>query len=67
MNAEIDKPTLLLDRGRMRRNIERMARKAYRAGVLLRPHFKTHQSAAIGEEFRSFGVTAITVSSREMA
>jgi D-serine deaminase-like pyridoxal phosphate-dependent protein len=67
MNLEIEKPTLLLDRVRMRRNIERMAAKADRAGAVLRPHFKTHQSAAIGEEFRPFGVTAITVSSLDMA
>ena len=67
MITAIEKPTLLLDRGRMRRNIERMANKAARAGVVLRPHFKTHQSAAIGEEFRPFGVTAITVSNLDMA
>ena len=32
-----------------------------------RPHFKTHQSAEIGSWFRDFGVTRITVSSRESA
>ena len=67
MIAGIEKPTLLLDRRRMRRNIERMANKAARASVELRPHFKTHQSAAIGEEFRPFGVTAITASNLDMA
>ena len=61
------KPTLLLDRERARRNIERMANKAQRSGVRFRPHFKTHQSAAVGEWFRPFGVEAITVSSVEMA
>jgi len=34
---------------------------------VLRPHFKTHQSAEIGEWFRIRGVDAITVSSVDMA
>jgi D-serine deaminase-like pyridoxal phosphate-dependent protein len=44
-----------------------MAQKAAAAGVSFRPHFKTHQSAQIGEWFREQGVKAITVSSVEMA
>lgn len=64
---DITKPTLFLDPHRARRNIARMAKKARKAGVVLRPHFKTHQSAAIGEWFREEGVTAITVSSVDMA
>lgn len=44
-----------------------MCARARHAGVRLRPHFKTHQSAAIGEWFREAGVDAITVSSLEMA
>jgi D-serine deaminase-like pyridoxal phosphate-dependent protein len=60
-------PTLLLDEVRVRRNIARMADKAAASGVCLRPHFKTHQSAVIGGWFREAGVTAITVSSLEMA
>jgi D-serine deaminase-like pyridoxal phosphate-dependent protein len=67
MISGIEKPTLLLDWKRMERNIERMTNRASRAGVVLRPHFKTHQSAAIGEEFRRSGVTAITVSNLDMA
>lgn len=63
----IRKPTLLLDRTRARANIERMAAKARASGVRLRPHFKTHQSAGVGEWFREFGVEAITTSSVEMA
>lgn len=63
----IQKPTLLLDSDTARANIRRMARKAQRAGVLLRPHFKTHQSLTIGEWFRAEGVSAITVSSLDMA
>ena len=60
-------PTLLLDEKRARRNIARMADKAAANQVRFRPHFKTHQSAAVGEWFRDAGVTAITVSSLEMA
>lgn len=44
-----------------------MAEKAAEKKLLFRPHFKTHQSAVIGEWFREFGVTAITVSSVRMA
>lgn len=63
----IDRPTLLLNAERARANIAYMAEKAGRNGVRFRPHFKTHQSAEIGEWFRPYGVTAITVSSVEMA
>jgi D-serine deaminase-like pyridoxal phosphate-dependent protein len=63
----IQRPTLLLDRSSALANIERMARKAARSQVRFRPHFKTHQSAAVGEWFRQVGVEAITVSSVEMA
>lgn len=63
----IIKPTLLLDKNRTMRNIVRMADKANKNGVRFRPHFKTHQSAEIAEWFRQAGVTAITVSSADMA
>lgn len=65
--AGIERPTLVLDKARVRRNIGRMAEKARRSGVQFRPHFKTHQSASIGDWFRDFGVEAITVSSVDMA
>ena len=64
---EIAKPTFVVDEAVCRRNIARMAGKAREAGMRFRPHFKTHQSAAIGEWFREEGVTAITVSSVTMA
>ncbi len=44
-----------------------MAGKAKKSGVRFRPHFKTHQSAEIGKLFRQAAVTAITVSSVDMA
>jgi D-serine deaminase-like pyridoxal phosphate-dependent protein len=66
-SLNIARPTLLLDAARAYRNIERMAAKARAAGLRFRPHFKTHQSAAIGEWFRAHDVTGITVSSLDMA
>ncbi len=63
----IIKPTLLLDRQKAIRNIKRMADKARANRVRLRPHFKTHQSAEIGQWFREYGADAITVSSIDMA
>ncbi len=63
----IKKPTLLLNSDICRSNIHAMAKKASECNVIFRPHFKTHQSATIGEWFRDEGVTAITVSSVSMA
>ena len=64
---EIIRPTLVLDKEVCLRNIERMVQKAAKYNLRFRPHFKTHQSAEIGEWFRLFGVDAITVSSVRMA
>jgi D-serine deaminase-like pyridoxal phosphate-dependent protein len=64
---KITRPTLLLDEARARANIWRMADKAGRAGAHFRPHFKTHQSLAVGGWFRECGVRMITVSSVRMA
>lgn len=63
----ITKPTLLLDKQKCLRNIEFMAAKAKRHGLIFRPHFKTHQSAEVGSWFREYGISAITVSSVSMA
>lgn len=63
----IVEPTLLLDERRVRRNIARMVDRARSAGVQLRPHAKTHQSAEIGGWFREYGIDTITVSSLNMA
>lgn len=63
----IDQPTLLINEVVARENIHRMVEKVRGAGVKFRPHFKTHQSAEIGEWFRELGVDRITVSSVDMA
>ncbi|MDX5481386.1 MAG: alanine racemase [Hymenobacteraceae bacterium] len=67
MLDHITAPTLLLDETKCRRNIRMMADKAARNQIRLRPHFKTHQSAQVGEWFREAGTEAITVSSLKMA
>ena len=63
----ITKPTLLLDKNKCKKNIQKMFHKAQQHNVILRPHFKTHQSLEIGQWFKNIGVTKITVSSLEMA
>jgi D-serine deaminase-like pyridoxal phosphate-dependent protein len=65
--CDIQRPTLVINEGQARANIQRMADKARYAGVHFRPHFKTHQSAEVGQWFRDCGVTSITVSSCSMA
>lgn len=59
--------TMVVDETRARQNIREMVRKVQEAGASFRPHFKTHQSAAIGQWFAEEGVTAITVSNLAMA
>ena len=61
------KPTLIVDRAKTEEKIRWMLEKASKSKVRFRPHFKTHQSAEIGDWFRKAGCTAITVSSFDMA
>ena len=63
----LTEPTLLLDKQKCIRNIQRMVEKAKKNNVVFRPHFKTHQSHEVGRWFRNEGVTRITVSSLTMA
>jgi len=63
----ITSPTLILDRKRCLENIRLMFDKAKRSDVIFRPHFKTHQSAEVGQWFRDAGTEAISVSSVRMA
>lgn len=72
MNAKINfesvkTPTIILNEEQAKKNLHRIADKAAAKNVRFRPHFKTHQSANIGEWFRGAGVSAITVSSVSMA
>ena len=45
-------PTVIIDKSIALRNIKRMAEKAKKNNLLLRPHFKTHQSIEVGEWFK---------------
>ena len=65
--AQIQTPTLLIDKTKALKNLNTMAAKAAAQNIRFRPHFKTHQSAQIGEWFREAGVQAITTSSLTMA
>lgn len=72
MNSEFTQktswhPQLIVDPVIAKRNIRFMKNKADVAGTDLRPHFKTHQSRAIGNWFRDAGINGITVSSVRMA
>jgi D-serine deaminase-like pyridoxal phosphate-dependent protein len=44
---ELSTPAVLVDRRRLRRNIDRMQQIASDAGIALRPHAKTHKSPTI--------------------
>ncbi len=63
----IQKPTLILNKEKCLRNISRMSEKAKKHKLIFRPHFKTHQSAEVGNWFKDFGVKSIAVSSFDMA
>jgi len=63
----ITKPTLLLNKEQCIANIARIQEKAKKSETLFRPHFKTHNSAYIGNWFRRVGIHSITVSSASMA
>lgn len=58
---QLPTPALLLDRVKLERNLERMARRAGELGVALRPHVKTHKSIPIGRLQLDLGAHGITV------
>lgn len=60
-------PTFLIDELQCKQNIFNMLKKAQTGNCIFRPHFKTHQSAAIGGWFKACGIQKITVSSVNMA
>jgi len=66
-SLDITKPTILVDTGKVKKNIDKMLKKAQSAGIILRPHFKTHQSREIGTWFKDTGIDSIAVSSLSMA
>ena len=64
---KITSPALLLDEGICKSNINRMADKALKYNLRLKPHMKTHQSKSVGSWFKDAGIETITVSSLKMA
>ncbi|MBP7678926.1 MAG: alanine racemase [Bacteroidales bacterium] len=63
----LTKPTLIVNKEQCLANISAMAEKARKTETQFRPHFKTHNSAHIGNWFRKMGIHKITVSSVSMA
>lgn len=59
---DVPTPALLLDLEVLERNLDRMAARADRLGVTLRPHVKTHKCIRIGKMQRERGSGGITVS-----
>jgi D-serine deaminase-like pyridoxal phosphate-dependent protein len=55
-------PALLLDRGRLERNIQRLAEKAGKLGTVLRPHMKTAKSIDVARRVSPRKPAPITVS-----
>jgi D-serine deaminase-like pyridoxal phosphate-dependent protein len=54
-------PSVVIDEGRLDRNIAAMAAFAAEAGLALRPHVKTHKSVEIARRQLAAGATGITV------
>ncbi len=61
MLGDLETPSLVVDLGRMERNIARMAAIADAAGVALRPHAKTHKTPQIGRLQIAAGSPGLTV------
>lgn len=63
----IKTPSLILNTDIANQNIDKMMALCQKWDMGFRPHFKTHQSAEIGEWFRNMGIEKCTVSSVSMA
>lgn len=66
---QIIRPTFIVDKQKVLANLWRMQDKISASGGIIRfrPHFKTHQSLEVGHWLRQEGISAITVSSVDMA
>ncbi|XPG90388.1 DSD1 family PLP-dependent enzyme [Variovorax sp. 160MFSha2.1] len=65
--ATIDTPAALIERTRMRRNIERMQQHMNELGVRFRPHVKTSKCIEVAKAQREAGAQGITVSTLKEA
>jgi D-serine deaminase-like pyridoxal phosphate-dependent protein len=59
---DLPTPALLLDIGRVDRNIGRMAARCRSLGVALRPHLKTHKCVEVARRQEAAGARGVTVS-----
>ena len=57
--ADLNTPALIIDADALERNIAKMAAFAKAAGLTLRPHAKTHKSAAIAKLQRAAGAVGV--------
>jgi D-serine deaminase-like pyridoxal phosphate-dependent protein len=65
--ADLQTPALVLDRGKLQRNIQRMARRAAELGVPLRPHLKTPKSIPVARLLLDAGAQGFCVSTLQEA
>jgi D-serine deaminase-like pyridoxal phosphate-dependent protein len=65
--VDIDTPAAIVDLDRLEANIGRMAQFTAQHGVALRPHAKSHKSAAIAARQRAAGATGLTVAKLDEA
>ncbi len=65
--ADVPTPALLLDLDVLEANLQRMADRARRLDVRLRPHVKTHKCVEVARRQRDAGADGITVSTLEEA
>ncbi len=66
-DERLDTPAILVDLGAVEANITRMAAFAQRAGLLLRPHVKTHKSLAMARRQLAAGATGLCVATASEA
>ena len=59
--ADLSTPSLLVDRVRLARNLDRMQARADANAVALRPHAKTHKSVALAQKQQDRGAEGLTV------
>jgi D-serine deaminase-like pyridoxal phosphate-dependent protein len=64
---ELETPSLLLDRVRMERNIDRMRKRVHRLGVGFRPHLKTSKCIEVGRRMMPSPSGPATVSTLKEA
>jgi len=59
--SDLPTPSILIDRSRLDRNLARMQKVCADSGTRLRPHIKTHKSAAIARRQLESGADGLTV------